>query len=495
MGDRPPEEGYLESCVKRISIAEDLPAFAHHIAELMATAADEDASLRRLANLILKNVSLTTKVLRVVNSVYFNRAGPSVVSISHAVTLLGWDAVRHFAAGMLLFDHFKNSAHGREQMLISLLTASHARQIAKHANYAHGEEAYLCGMFRNLGELLVSCYLRKAYAEILESIRSRGTDREACRQVLHFTYEELGQAVARQWHLPEKVILCMDTADLSPSKMESDLGRIHMITSFSHALSRAVYRMDPAKSHQQIKALLKEYSRALSLTEENVHQILRGAVLETQDTFSAAGFSMDNLGLMRQIENVLRDAGPLAAPEPAAPAGASLDRETLAQLEREVASVLSSDESFGLNDIILMVLEAIFRGGRFDRVVFCLVTPDRKLLEARMGLGEDLEAFIEKFRFPLSLLSGPVGPAVIQKLDVFVDRVGNSRYSQSQFAAVTAASAFAMLPLIVSGTAIGCLYFDRCSGALGLDDSMKQSLLNLRGYACDAITKKKPVGA
>ena len=158
-GRQTPKEGDLESCVQRIAAAEDLPTFAHHITELMATAGDEDATLRRLANLILKNVSLTAKVLRVVNSVYFNRAGRSILSISHAVTLLGWDAVRHLAAGMLMFDHFKNSARGREQMLISLLTASHARQVAKHARYAHAEEAYLCGMFRNLGELLVSCYL------------------------------------------------------------------------------------------------------------------------------------------------------------------------------------------------------------------------------------------------------------------------------------------------------------------------------------------------
>ena len=171
------------------------------------------------------------------------------------------------------------------------------------------------------------------------------------------------------------------------------------------------------------------------------------------------------------------------------------DPETLQQLEREVAAAVTSDESFGLNDILLMVLEAIFRGGRFDRVVFCLVSRDRKQLEARMGLGDDLDSFLEKFRFPLSLLSGPVGPALIQRREVFVDNVGTSRYHQSQFAAVTGASALGMLPLIVGGNAIGCLYFDRRSGVLGLDDSMKQSLLNLRGYACDAISSKKAGGA
>jgi hypothetical protein len=116
---------------------------------------------------------------------------------------------------------------------------------------------------------------------------------------------------------------------------------------------------------------------------------------------------------------MLRDAGVSAAseaePAPAPLPGSVADRETLEQLEREVAAVVTSNESFGLNDILLTVLEAIFRGGRFDRVVFCLVSRDRKQLEARMGLGDDLDSFLEKFRFPLSLLSGPVGPALIQR--------------------------------------------------------------------------------
>jgi hypothetical protein len=86
-------------------------------------------------------------------------------------------------------------------------------------------------------------------------------------------------------------------------------------------------------------------------------------------------------------------------------------------------------------------------------------------------------------------------PALIQRREVFVDNVGTSRYHQSQFAAVTGASALGMLPLIVGDNTIGCLYFDRRSGVLGLDDSMKQSLLNLRGYACDAISSKKAGGA
>ncbi len=65
----------LESIVHQISAAGDLPAFASDVFELTTTIADQETSLSRLANIILRNVSLTAKLLRLVNSAYFNRSG------------------------------------------------------------------------------------------------------------------------------------------------------------------------------------------------------------------------------------------------------------------------------------------------------------------------------------------------------------------------------------------------------------------------------------
>jgi hypothetical protein len=60
-------------------------------------------------------------------------------------------------------------------------------------------------------------------------------------------------------------------------------------------------------SIQQIKILLKQYERVLPLREENVHEILRGAVFETQDTFSAAGVSIDNLRLQERLQELWQE--------------------------------------------------------------------------------------------------------------------------------------------------------------------------------------------
>ena len=167
----------LEAAVVRLSEASDLPAFANQVEELLTVAQDEQASLWQLTEVILKNVSLTTKVLRTVNSVAYNRSGARILSVSQAVRLMGVNSVRQLAASILLFDHFKSRVSGvGEMLLLSLLTASHARHIATGSAYPRIEEAYLCGMFRNLGELLVAAYMPAEYAAILAHMSDTGDD-------------------------------------------------------------------------------------------------------------------------------------------------------------------------------------------------------------------------------------------------------------------------------------------------------------------------------
>jgi hypothetical protein len=102
----------LEAAVARLAEASDLPAFANQVEELLAVTQDEQASLWQLTEVILKNVSLTTKVLRTVNSVAYNRSGTRILSVSPAVRLMGVNAVRHLATSILLFDHFKARGSG-----------------------------------------------------------------------------------------------------------------------------------------------------------------------------------------------------------------------------------------------------------------------------------------------------------------------------------------------------------------------------------------------
>ena len=457
---------------------------------------NESTTLNLLTNLILKNVSLTTMVLRFANSVNYNPRGRPILSVSRAVTMMGWDSISNLASGVLVFEHFRNQSDKlKELVLLMMLTGNHARQIAIRAGMRGIEEAYLCGMFRNLGELVIACYLPDEYAAIIEGM-SEGqlSEAESCERTLQFRYEELGKGMSRYWNLPETVAKCMENPDLSALE-HGELERLRVVSSFSHALSAVVYRKDPSESREALAALLKKYGTALPVAASDIPAILEAAAMETEDTFRAARLPMDRANLNRQIIAATTKPGEIPKdcfqPDCAEDVPAAQETDVLHSLMKELSGMIEAGDDFDLNAILMMILEAFYRGAGLDRVLFCLVNGDRTYVKARLGVGADVETLLEKFDFPISLRSGPLGSAMLRKEDIIVDMGAGMRYNRSVFMTIVAAPCFGILPLIVDGIAAGCFYFDSASDSFTLDASKRKALSELRNFAAMAISRRR----
>ena len=72
-----------------IAVAPEFPALSRSIEQVMLKV-EEDASIQHITNVILKDYSLTLRILRTANSALNNRSGRPMRSISQAVMMLGW---------------------------------------------------------------------------------------------------------------------------------------------------------------------------------------------------------------------------------------------------------------------------------------------------------------------------------------------------------------------------------------------------------------------
>lgn len=480
----------LARFLAEISDGTDFPALSAFIDQVMQKA-DEDVSIQHMTNVILKDFSLTLKVLRTANSAYYNRSGRPILSVSHAVAMLGIDAVRDLAGSMVLFEHFQRKSSGlRELILLSLLTANHARELADRLHFPNREEAYLCGMFRNLGEVLVACYRPREYAEILvEMSREKLTIPHACRKVLGFTYEEAGRAVVDRWHMPESVGACMLESDLRLGRLGA-LGEIlEAVAQFAHKLTHAIYRREPQAARASVNLLIESQGALLGIGRDEVRDTADAALKETKDTFGLMRVPLDDLRLQRQTEAALSTLGEEATAQLADPAVSP--KELLARLRHEIDTVLDSRSPFEIDSVIFMVMEAIYRGGPFDRVLFSLVDVDRNILHAKAGLGENIDAAIERFSFPIAREAGPVGAAVLRRTDVYSVTSRDRRYTSSALVRKMAPGAFGLFPLVVDGLVIGCLYFDRARAGAPVDPATLASIGGLRSRLAEAVDRRR----
>ena len=476
-----------------IEAESDFPVLSASIGDVM-NGVDDQVCVQRLTNAILKDFSITLRILRTANSVFYNRSGRPIVSVSHAVALLGVDTVRDLAASLLLFEHFQRKSPGlKELILLSLLSANHAREAAARVGYPRREEAYLCGMFRNLGELVIAAYRPREYAEVLRRMREHVTDRLACQQVAGFTFEEMGLAVARAWRLPAAIADSI-SAELPrlTQRRYTDTELLRVVANFGHRLTTALYRRETRAARASVNLLLDHYGIPLGLEHASIRQIADAALHDTRETFALAKVPLDDLRFHRQSEAALASRPAVDAADGRRPEG------LLAELTAEAEARLDADTEFDLPSFVFLIMEAIARGGPFDRVIYAAVESGgdraggRKVLRGTTGLGPGVEQVLEGFLFPAG--APPVAAAVLEKQDVWVAQLREGRPENSELVARLQPAGYGLLPVDVRGAIVGCLYFDRLAPAASqpLDVASLVMLKRLRDLLAAALAAHRP---
>ena len=116
-------------------------------------------SLASLSSEILKDVALTNKLLRLVNTASYSNAGGSISTVSRAVALVGFAGIRNMALSLVLLEHMQDKAHAsqiRDEFLRSLMAGAVASELCASAR--DGEEVFIGALFQNLGRLLTDYY-------------------------------------------------------------------------------------------------------------------------------------------------------------------------------------------------------------------------------------------------------------------------------------------------------------------------------------------------
>ena len=93
----------------------------------MATQRDGE-SVSSVTNEILKDVALTNKLLRLVNSAHYARGGNISTVSQCSASLVGFNGIRNMALSLVLLEHMQDKAHAaqlKEEFLRSLMAGTH----------------------------------------------------------------------------------------------------------------------------------------------------------------------------------------------------------------------------------------------------------------------------------------------------------------------------------------------------------------------------------
>ncbi|MCS6961458.1 MAG: HDOD domain-containing protein [Deltaproteobacteria bacterium] len=141
---------------KALSKDGDFPASARVIAELQKLANDPSSTAQQMTDIILKEPSLGTRILGIVNSAYFRRVKP-VLTVSEAVIVLGSRQIADICASLLILNKFSSNANDNLKLALQKCVFTGLVTSGFQENSCH-ELGFLLGVFRNLGEVMLFYY-------------------------------------------------------------------------------------------------------------------------------------------------------------------------------------------------------------------------------------------------------------------------------------------------------------------------------------------------
>jgi HD-like signal output (HDOD) protein len=279
----------LESYVRRVVDGTDLPMFSKRLVELLSLPNSDHTSAQKLAALVLEDYALTFKLLRMANSFHYNRSNRPIESISHAIVVLGMRTVLKLASTLTYLEFFER--HGgelRQLMVRSMLSAHVAAVTADLRRFAQREEAYLAGMFQNLGEVLVAHHSPLRLAAIRALVDEGRTQDVASVEEMGFTYDRLATGVGAAWKLSSYLMSLWN-----PEVPRTDLAQF---AHFGHDLTRLMCVRDPAHQEPGLKLLAMKYGVPLRVTVDSIADIWARSVEDTRATFANLGVATSSLG-------------------------------------------------------------------------------------------------------------------------------------------------------------------------------------------------------
>jgi HD-like signal output (HDOD) protein len=473
----------LDAVLSRLRDCSGFPTLSSTISDINRSVASDSDSTRQLTKVILRDVSLTTKLLQVVNSAIYGQYRGRIRTVSKAVLILGFAAVRNIAMELMMLEFSRGRPQEKalqDELIGAFFAGAVSKPLAQRLGMPNNEEAVICTMFQSLGRLLVIFFLYEESRKVRALTETGVPEEQAVERVIGISYHELGIGVARRWNFPDRLLEGMQRLpanDIAPPR--TDIERLKIAANLANDLYVTALRSSEADKPAALQALSKRYS-ALKLDPKDLMAAIDQALKEIYERATTLNLPVAHSPTLNVIriwtgggadvaDNEEGDTScsddPLISGAEALDAiedgGAANAQQILSAGIRDVTETLTSD--FALNDLLQMVLETMYRGMGFTRTMIFVRDAKLNAMRARFGFGADIERIIPKCSFSLTFAPDVFHVALDKGVDIAIENTQAAniieRIPEWHRQTINAKS-FLLLPVMLKNRALGLLYAD-----------------------------------
>ncbi len=456
---------------ERLEKLSNLPSMPQVIVKIKQISENPKSSVAELANVILCDHQLTSRILRMANSSYYGEFSGKINTVTHAIVLMGFRTVRNIAISMAIYG-MVNRLSRKSKFDISgfwtrsLATGVVAKFLAHRINQPELiEAAFIAGFMHDIGEIILAGVFPDKYNEISSMDSTELGIHKREKIVLGIDHLEAGGHVAAKWQLPDGLV-----------KAITDHHRIGMLPTQAseNILTDLVYLGDRLVPHlmsnvdtnadsyraimAEAKALIGAPETAMldlpDICREQVQEIAKELRIDIQRKFDKGPLIEDVTDLQRQLE---------------------AKEIQLAFLQNATDALLDSQS---VEQILQVVCESVLRGFQLGRVILFEHETKSSSFKGQVGFGVLSQRLIQNLKF--SAREGLFHHIRDLKEPVSVVDANSNMYDDLQPIDpenTLEAEAFAAIPMLVMGSVRYVLFVDMHDRSFPIPDAHIRSML------------------
>jgi HD-like signal output (HDOD) protein len=232
-----------ESIKSIISQIESLPSMPSIYTEIITEMQSDDPAIKKVGEIISKDLSMTAKILQMVNSAFFGLFR-KIRSPEQAVMMLGLETIKALVLTVKIFSEFnqKNISWFNIDDLFnhSLAVSMYANTIIKNENLDQGliNNSMMAGLLHDLGKLILATNFEKPYRQVLAEAQGTGKNLLALEyETFGTSHAEIGAYLMGLWRLENSIIEAIAFHHLPVRSMTQNIGlltAVHVGNALDH---------------------------------------------------------------------------------------------------------------------------------------------------------------------------------------------------------------------------------------------------------------------
>ncbi len=256
---------HSELAQRIVDTTDHLPTLPDIIIKINALIDNPDSTAEDLNKVISSDLSLTSKMLKIVNSSFYGFSR-NISSITHAVVILGFNTVRNIALSAFLFDNLTSKTL-RPLWEHSICVGALAKAIGSKVSPSQAEEAFISGLLHDIGRVVFFLHDNEAMMHLMQMDDDSFVVGETAR--FGVTQQEVGACLLDKWQLPDPLI----EAALYSSHPLDAVTKVPSLVNVANALSKELEVTDGGLN-PDAKEVDPAVLKGLGLTPETLEAMM-----------------------------------------------------------------------------------------------------------------------------------------------------------------------------------------------------------------------------